>query len=291
MKKLIEKINCYERLMRLDKPIGILLLLWPTLWALWIAAHGHLNWWIVAIFVLGSVLMRSAGCVLNDIADQKFDGAVARTQNRPLITGEVSVNEAIYLILFLLLLAFGLVTFLNIETILMSIPALFLAVSYPYTKRFLSIPQAYLGLAFSFGILMAFMAISQTIPSFAWWLLATNIFWTIAYDTEYAMVDREDDLKIGIKSSAILFGKYDVPAIMMCYSAMLVCLTMLGHALSMGYYYYGGLVLACVFAGYHYSLIKNRDPRLCFKAFLNNSYLGAAIFIGILMHYNVKNIF
>lgn len=277
--------------MRLDKPIGILLLLWPTLWALWIAAHGHLNWWIVAIFVLGSVLMRSAGCVLNDIADQKFDGAVARTQNRPLITGEVSVNEAIYLILFLLLLAFGLVTFLNIETILMSIPALFLAVSYPYTKRFLSIPQAYLGLAFSFGILMAFMAISQTIPSFAWWLLATNIFWTIAYDTEYAMVDREDDLKIGIKSSAILFGKYDVPAIMMCYSAMLVCLTMLGHALSMGYYYYGGLVLACVFAGYHYSLIKNRDPRLCFKAFLNNSYLGAAIFIGILMHYNVKNIF
>ena len=291
MKKLIEKINCYERLMRLDKPIGILLLLWPTLWALWIAAHGHLNWWIVAIFVLGSVLMRSAGCVLNDIADQKFDGAVARTQNRPLITGEVSVNEAIYLILFLLLLAFGLVIFLNIETILMSIPALFLAVSYPYTKRFLSIPQAYLGLAFSFGILMAFMAISQTIPSFAWWLLATNIFWTIAYDTEYAMVDREDDLKIGIKSSAILFGKYDVPAIMMCYSAMLVCLTMLGHALSMGYYYYGGLVLACVFAGYHYSLIKNRDPRLCFKAFLNNSYLGAAIFIGILMHYNVKNIF
>ena len=283
--KLLERIDRYERLMRLDKPIGILLLLWPTLWALWIAAQGHLDWPTVAIFVLGTVLMRSAGCVLNDIADRKFDGKVARTQNRPLVTGEVSVREALYLTLILVLLAFVLVLFLNTETILMSIPALFLAATYPYTKRFLSIPQAYLGLAFGFGILMAFMAIWQTIPSFAWWLLAANIFWAIAYDTEYAMVDRDDDLKIGIKSSAIFFGRFDVLAVMLCYGAMLACLVMLGRTLSLGFYYYGGLGLAAVLAVYHYSLIKNREPYQCFKAFLNNSWLGGVIFIGILMQY------
>ena len=176
MMNLLEKIDGYERLMRLDKPIGILLLLWPTLWALWIASQGQPDWWVVAIFVLGTVLMRSVGCVLNDIADRKFDGAVTRTKNRPLVTGEVSVKEALYLTFFLVTLAFILVIFLNKETILMSIPALFLAASYPYTKRFLSIPQAYLGLAFGFGILMAFMATWQTIPNFAWWLLAANIF-------------------------------------------------------------------------------------------------------------------
>lgn len=285
MMKILEKIDCYERLMRLDKPIGILLLLWPTLWALWIAAQGKLDWWIVAIFVLGTVLMRSAGCVLNDIADRQYDGAVARTQNRPLITGQVTVKEALFLTLFLLLLAFGLVIFLNKQTILMSIPALFLAASYPYTKRFFSMPQAYLGLAFGFGILMAFMAIWQTIPSFAWWLLIANIFWAIAYDTEYAMVDRDDDLKIGIKSSAILFGKYDVLAIMLCYAAMLACLMILGLTLDLSRYYFGGLVLAGVLAVYHYSLIKNREPYQCFKAFISNSWLGGIIFMSIAIHY------
>ena len=285
MMKILEKIDCYERLMRLDKPIGILLLLWPTLWALWIAAQGKLDWWIVAIFVLGTVLMRSAGCVLNDIADRQYDGAVARTQNRPLITGQVTVKEALFLTLFLLLLAFGLVIFLNKQTILMSIPALFLAASYPYTKRFFSMPQAYLGLAFGFGILMAFMAIWQTIPSFAWWLLIANIFWAIAYDTEYAMVDRDDDLKIGIKSSAILFGKYDVLAIMLCYAAMLACLMILGLTLYLSRYYFGGLVLAGVLAVYHYSLIKNREPYQCFKAFISNSWLGGIIFMSIAIHY------
>ena len=291
MMNLLEKIDGYERLMRLDKPIGILLLLWPTLWALWIASQGQPDWWVVAIFVLGTVLMRSVGCVLNDIADRKFDGAVTRTKNRPLVTGEVSLKEALYLTLFLATLAFLLVIFLNKESILMSIPALFLAASYPYTKRFLSIPQAYLGLAFGFGILMAFMATWQTIPSFAWWLLAANIFWAVAYDTEYAMVDREDDLKIGIKSSAILFGRFDVIAVMVCYVVMLVCLAMLGHALIFGYHYYGGLGLAGIFAVYHYSLIKNRDSHQCFKAFLNNSWLGGVIFTGIIMEYYFNKVF
>jgi 4-hydroxybenzoate polyprenyltransferase len=277
----LKKLDAYERLMRLDKPIGILLLLWPTLWALWLAGRGHPNLIVVWIFVLGTVLMRSAGCVMNDMADRDFDGLVQRTQNRPLATGEVSVKEALVLAAALSLSAFGLVLFLNKLTILLSFAALFLAATYPLTKRFFAIPQAYLGIAFGFGIPMAFAALVGTIPSVAWLILAANIFWAIAYDTEYAMVDREDDLNIGIRSSAIFFGRFDVIAIMACYMAMLLLLSGVGILLTLKWPYYAGLLVAGGIACYHYFLIRNRDRTACFKAFLHNNWLGAAIFLGI----------
>jgi len=280
-----KKLDAFERLMRLDKPIGILLLLWPTLWALWIAGYGHPNWVIVWIFVLGTVLMRSAGCVINDLTDRKFDGRVERTQNRPLATGEVSVKEALILVAFLSLAAFGLVLFLNKLTILLSIAALFLTASYPFTKRYFVIPQAYLGIAFGFGIPMAFAALTGTIRMEAWLMLLANIFWAVAYDTEYAMVDREDDLKIGIHSSAIFFQRFDVLAIMACYWVMLTILTVVGIRLGLKWPYYFGLLVAGGIAGYHYSLIRGRDRNACFKAFLHNNWLGAAIFAGIFLNY------
>jgi len=280
-----KKLDALERLMRLDKPIGILLLLWPTLWALWMASYGRPDWMIVWIFVLGTVLMRSAGCVINDLADRKFDGHVERTQNRPLVTGEVSVKEALILVMFLSSAAFGLVLFLNKHAILLSIPALFLAVSYPYTKRFFAIPQAYLGIAFGFGIPMAFAALTGLIPREAWLMLFANIFWAIAYDTEYAMVDRDDDLKIGIRSSAIFFQRFDVLAIMVCYVLMLSILMMMGIRFGMRWPYYLGLLVAGSIAGYHYFLIRNRDRSGCFRAFLHNNWLGAAIFSGIFLNY------
>jgi 4-hydroxybenzoate polyprenyltransferase len=281
----IEKINAYERLMRLDRPIGILLLLWPTLWALWIAGEGRPNWVIVAIFVMGTVLMRSAGCVINDVADRNIDGRVERTQARPLATGEVGVKEALILAAVLSLIAFCFVLFLNKLTIVLSVAALFLAASYPFTKRFFAMPQAYLGIAFGFGIPMAFAALTGDIPAVAWLVLLANVFWAIAYDTEYAMVDREDDLKIGIRSSAIFFGHFDVIAIMFCYLAMLVILTTVGFMLKLHWLYYIGLSVAGMIACYHYFLIKNRDRTNCFKAFLHNSWLGAATFVGLLMSY------
>jgi 4-hydroxybenzoate polyprenyltransferase len=277
----LKKMDAYERLMRLDKPIGILLLLWPTLWALWLAGRGHPNLIVVWIFVLGTVLMRSAGCVMNDMADRDFDGLVQRTQNRPLATGEVSVREALVLAAALSLSAFGLVLFLNKLTILLSFAALFLAATYPLTKRFFAIPQAYLGIAFGFGIPMAFAALVGTIPSVAWLILAANIFWAVAYDTEYAMVDREDDLNIGIRSSAIFFGRFDVVAVMVCYMAMLLLLSAVGILLVLKWPYYAGLLVAGGIACYHYFLIRNRDRTACFKAFLHNNWLGAAIFLGI----------
>ena len=277
----LKKLDAYERLMRLDKPIGILLLLWPTLWALWLAGRGHPNLIVVWIFVLGTVLMRSAGCVMNDMADRDFDGLVQRTQNRPLATGEVSVKEALVLAAALSLSAFGLVLFLNKLTILLSFAALFLAATYPLTKRFFAIPQAYLGIAFGFGIPMAFAALVGTIPSVAWLILAANIFWAIAYDTEYAMVDREDDLNIGIRSSAIFFGRFDVIAIMICYMAMLLLLSGVGILLGLKWPYYAGLLVAGGIACYHYFLIRGRDRAACFKAFLHNNWLGAAIFLGV----------
>ena len=279
-KSWLKKLDAYERLMRLDKPIGILLLLWPTLWALWLAG-GHPNLIVVWIFVLGTVLMRSAGCVMNDLADRNIDGLVQRTQHRPLATGEVSIKEALILIALLSLAAFGLVLFLNKLTILLSLAALFLAASYPLTKRFFAIPQAYLGIAFGFGIPMAFAALTGAIPAIAWLMLAANLFWAIAYDTEYAMVDREDDLKIGIRSSAIFFGRYDVMAIMGCYLMMLLLLTGVGILLGLKWPYYLGLLAAGGIAGYHYRLIRGRDRTACFQAFLHNNWLGAAIFAGI----------
>ena len=286
--QLIKKLDAYERLMRLDKPIGILLLLWPTLWALWIASRGKPDWIVLLVFVTGTVLMRSAGCVMNDMADRKYDGLVERTKNRPLATGEVSVKEAYLLAAGLSLLAFCLVLLFNKTTILLSFAALFLAASYPFTKRFLAIPQAYLGIAFGFGIPMAFAAVNNYVSPIVWLLLAANVFWAIAYDTEYAMVDRDDDLKIGIKSSAIFFGQYDVLAVMLCYTAMLGLLAYIGYALGFGIFYNLGLLSALALILLQYQAIKNRVKANCFKAFLQNSWIGLAIFAGIAAQFYFK---
>ncbi len=282
------KLNLYERLMRLDKPIGILLLLWPTLWALWIASYGQPGWILVWIFVLGTVLMRSAGCVVNDYADRYFDPHVERTRDRPLAAGAVSVREALLLAAGLALCAFLLILRLPNLVLLLSVVALFLAASYPYTKRFFAVPQAYLGVAFGFGIPMAFAAIQEQVPMLAWILLAANIAWAMAYDTEYAMVDREDDLRIGIRTSAITFGRYDVLTVMLCYGITLAILVFVGRLMYYGPWYYAGLAVAAAIAGYHYTLIRGRQRMPCFKAFLHNNWFGAAVFAGIVAELNIK---
>lgn len=280
-----QKLSLYLRLMRLDRPIGILLLLWPTLWAVWIASNGHPSLLIVFIFITGTVLMRSAGCVINDYADRDIDKHVKRTQHRPITSGQIAPREALWLAAALALAAFLLILPLNTLTLLLSIPAVLLAGSYPYTKRFLAIPQAYLGIAFGFGIPMAFAAIQGSVPLIAWWLLLANIFWCVAYDTEYAMVDRDDDIHLGIHSSAIFFGKYDVLAVMGCYAAALAILACIGDALQLGFAYYLGLLLAAGIAAYHYTLIRQRQRENCFKAFLQNSWFGAVVFAGIALDY------
>lgn len=288
IKEITQKIDAYERLMRLDKPIGILLLLWPTLWALMIAGQGKPDWIVVLIFVTGTVLMRSAGCVMNDIADSKYDGLVERTQHRPLVNHEVTKKEAYMLVVGLSLTAFILVCLLNTLTIKLSIVAILLAATYPFTKRFFAIPQAYLGIAFGWSIPMAFAAILGCIPPIAWLLLAANIFWAIAYDTEYAMVDREDDLKIGIKSSAITFGRFDVLAVMICYALTLLLLTVVGKWLLLGASYYFGLMIAVAIAIYHYFLIRTREKSKCFQAFLHNNWFGLSVFAGLCSHYLIN---
>ena len=280
-----ERLTLYERLMRLDKPIGTLLLLWPTLWALWIASGGRPGWMLAWIFCLGTLLMRSAGCVMNDLADRNFDAHVKRTRDRPLAAGLVSVKEALWLAAALTLAAFCLVLALNRYAIGLSFVALALAATYPFTKRFLFMPQAYLGVAFGFGIPMAFAAVSNLLPALCWWLLLANIFWVIAYDTEYAMVDRDDDIRIGIKTSAILFGRYDVAAVMLCYAATLGVLATIGMKLHFGLYYYLGLAAAGLIMLYHYTLIRERRREACFKAFLHNNWVGGAIFAGIAANY------
>ncbi len=290
LQRLTKKIDAYERLMRLDKPIGILLLLWPTLWALLIAGSGRPDWIIVLIFVTGTVLMRSAGCVMNDIADSRYDGLVERTQHRPLPNNEVSKKEAYILAAVLSLVSFGLVNLLSSLTVKLSVAALFLAITYPLTKRFFAMPQAYLGIAFGFGIPMAFAAISDYIPPVGWLLLLANVFWAIAYDTEYAMVDREDDLKIGIKSSAITFGRFDVVAVMVCYAITLLLLAAVGYWLKMSSVYYLGLAAAAGVAIHHYFLIRKRERMPCFKAFLGNNWFGLAIFAGLAVHYYMRTV-
>ena len=282
---LTERLSHYEKLMRLDKPIGILLLLWPTLWAQWLAGSGHPHWLILWIFIVGVVLMRSAGCVINDYADRDFDPHVARTRERPLAAGKVSPKEALLLAAALSLLAFLLILPLNTLVLKLSVVALFLAASYPFTKRFLAIPQAYLGIAFGFGIPMSYAALTGEIPLEAWVLLTANLFWAIAYDTEYAMVDRADDLKIGIKTSAITFGRFDLAAIAVCYAATLGLLGWVGQQRHMGGAFYGGLAIAAAIALYHLKLIRQRDPQQCFRAFLHNTWFGAAVFGGILLNY------
>ena len=283
-----QRLSEYEKLMRLDKPIGILLLLWPTLWALWVASDGRPAAWVVAIFVVGTVLMRSAGCVINDYADKDFDGHVERTRNRPLAARRISPKEALGLAAGLSLLSFLLVLPLNGLTIAMSVPAVFLAGSYPYTKRFLAIPQAYLGIAFGFGIPMAFAAFQNDIPLVAWVMLLANVFWAVAYDTEYAMVDRPDDLKIGIKTSAITFGRFEVAAIMICYAMTLLLLGWAGLATGAGAPFLAGLVVAAGLMAYHYTLIRERDRPRCFKAFLHNNWVGGAIFAGWVADYLLR---
>ena len=285
------RLDDYEKLMRLDKPIGILLLLWPTLWGLWLAARGMPHPMLLWIFVLGTVLMRSAGCVINDYADRDFDPHVERTRARPLAAGRVSVREALVLSLVLVLCAGMLILPLPHKVWWLALAALFLAGSYPFTKRFFALPQAYLGMAFGFGIPMAFAAVLDIIPPGAWVLLLANVFWALAYDTEYAMVDREDDLKIGIRTAAITFGRYDVTAIMACYTVTLGLLAWVGWTLRLGWGWALGLALACAIAGYHYTLIRHREREGCFKAFRHNNWFGAAIFAGLFVDLTVRPYF
>jgi 4-hydroxybenzoate polyprenyltransferase len=279
----------YLKLIRFDRPIGTLLLLWPTLWGLWIASSGVPDWKILLVFVAGTFLMRSAGCAINDVADRDFDAHVARTAQRPLAAKLISTKEAVAVAAVLALVALALVIlFLNTLTLQLSIIAAFLAASYPFTKRFFAMPQAYLGLAFGFGIPMAFAATTNAVPAIAWWLLAASALWTIAYDTEYAMVDREDDLEIGIKTSAILFGRFDVAAVMLCYAASIGVLGGIGLKLRMDWAFWAGLVVAACIAVYHFTLIRNRERDKCFRAFLHNNYFGAAVFAGIALAYALK---
>jgi len=276
-----ERLIAYMRLIRLDKPIGILLLLWPTLWGLWLAVEGMPDGMILVIFILGTILMRSAGCAINDFADRRIDPHVERTKNRPLAAGVITAKEALAIAIGLSFCAFLLVLPLNALTLQFSICALFLAGTYPFTKRFFAMPQAYLGIAFSFGIPMAFAAQTGELPAIAWVLLVANVFWVIAYDTEYALVDRADDLKIGIKTSAITLGRYDIIGIMLCHSFFLGMMTYVGWALHRGLLYYLSLCVVVGLVIYQYQLIKDRKPPGCFKAFLHNNWVGASIFAGI----------
>ena len=278
---LVERLNAYEKLIRLDKPIGILLLLWPTLWALWLSSRGHPDWRIVWIFVLGTVLMRSAGCAVNDYADRDFDARVARTRERPLATGQIQPLEALMVGAVLALASFALVLQLNLLTIKLSVIAFVIAVIYPFTKRFFAVPQAVLGLAFGFGIPMAFAAHTNHVPRVAWDLLAANVFWAIAYDTEYAMVDREDDRKIGIRTSALTFGRHDVAAVMGCHALFLLIMLGIGRLFRPDWYFYLGLAIAAGLVAVQYRMIRDRDPAGCFRAFRHNNWIGAAIFAGI----------
>jgi len=272
-------------LMRADKPVGSYLLLWPTLWALMIAAQGLPPWWITAIFVAGVFVMRSAGCVINDYADRKVDGKVARTNARPLVSGVVSEKQALGLFATLVGVAFLLVLALNWQTIVLSIGALGLAAVYPFMKRYTHLPQVVLGAAFAWAIPMAFMAVNEAVPGIAWWLFSINVLWTVAYDTEYAMVDRNDDLQIGVKSTAILFGQHDRLIVGLLQLSVVLMLLALGQYLHFTLPFYLGVLVAVALFVYQQRLIYERDRQACFTAFLNNNYVGMAIAIGIAGHY------
>jgi 4-hydroxybenzoate polyprenyltransferase len=278
-----QKLKSYAELMRLHKPIGILLLLWPTLWALWIAGSGRPSIKNCVIFVAGVILMRSAGCIINDFADRKYDPHVSRTHTRPIATGVVSPKEAIVLFLILCLLAFILVLFTNFLTIILSVFAVITAFIYPFMKRYTHWPQLILGIAFSFSIPMAFTAETNHLPMIAFIMMAANILWTIAYDTQYAMVDRSDDLKIGIKSTAILFGNYDLLMIGLFQGVASMLLFLIGFLKSLSIYYFFGIIAAIALFAYQYKLTAKREPTKCFTAFLNNQWVGCVIFIGILL--------
>ena len=282
------RLDAYERLIRLDKPIGTLLLLWPTLCAIWIASEGHPRMAVVIIFSMGTLLMRSAGCAINDFADRKFDAHVERTRARPIVSGEIRAWEAVAVAAVLALFAFAFVLFLNPLAIALSVVALLVAATYPFTKRFFWFPQAYLGIAFGFGIPMAFAAVLGRLPALCWWLLLANIFWALAYDTEYAMVDREDDKRIGIRTAAIALGRCDVIGVMTFYALMLATLVWVGILAKLRAPYYAGLGVAAAMMGYHWFLIRGRSRDGCFRAFMHNNWVGAAIFAGTVLSYPLK---
>ena len=277
------RLLLYARLVRLDKPIGSLLLLWPTLSALWLASGGLPDWRLLLIFSAGTVLMRSAGCAINDYADRDFDKHVQRTAERPLTSGQISGSEALAVAAVLALTAFALILPLNTLTKQLSLAAVLIAASYPYFKRFFALPQAYLGIAFGFGIPMAYAAVQNQVPLQAWLLLLANVFWALAYDTEYAMVDREDDLKIGIRTSAITFGRYDVAAVMLCYAISLGLIALVGWQAHLGVGFAAGILVAAAIAFYHWTLIRDRERMACFAAFRHNNWLGAAVFAGFVL--------
>lgn len=273
----------YLQLMRLDKPIGILLLLWPTLWGLWLAAQGMPDLKILLIFVIGVVLMRSAGCVINDFADRNFDGHVQRTQQRPLVTGAVTARQALLLFAGLVGISFALVLFLNPFTIALSVGAAALATLYPFMKRYTYLPQFVLGAAFAWAIPMAYSAQLNALPWIVWLIYLANLLWTVAYDTAYAMVDREDDLQVGIKSTAILFGRYDRGMIALCQGLALLCLCGVGFYYHLTLIYYASLVVAALIALYQQWLLKQGSRQRYFQAFLNNNWFGAVIFVGMVL--------
>ncbi len=273
--------------MRIDKLIGAYLLLWPAYWALWIAAEGVPAYSTLFIFTLGVFLTRSAGCVINDYADRKIDGHVKRTALRPIPAGVVTAKEALILFAVLMLLAFLLVLFTNIETIILSVGGLILAACYPFMKRYTHLPQVVLGAAFAWSIPMAFAAVTETVPLYAWLIYIATVLWTIAYDTMYAMVDKDDDLRIGVKSTAILFGDADKVIIGVLQCSTLITLALVGKQVNLGWLYYLGLIAAAAFFVYQQYLIRDRDRDLCFSAFLNNHYAGLMVFIGVAGHYFV----
>ncbi|MGD8311095.1 MAG: 4-hydroxybenzoate octaprenyltransferase [Gammaproteobacteria bacterium] len=283
----VDRLRDYARLMRLDKPIGIFLLLWPMLWALLIAGEGQPDAKVLLVFVAGVILMRSAGCIINDFADRDIDRHVARTRNRPLTAGRVSVTEAMVLFVLLCLGALALVWQLNRLTLLLSFVGVALAVMYPFMKRVTHLPQVVLGAAFGWAVPMAFAAQTNSVPPLAWLLFTATVLWATAYDTMYAMVDRDDDLALGVKSTAILFGEADREIIGLLQVMLLICLLMVGYQAELGLYYYLGVLAAAGFAAYQQQLIRFRDREGAFQAFLNNNWLGAAVFLGILLNYTI----
>ena len=287
MVSIADRLHQYYLLTRLDKPIGILLLLWPTLWALWIAAEGLPHPGVLAVFVLGVVLMRSAGCVINDYADRKIDGHVKRTAQRPIATGKVTPREALVLFAALCIIAFALVLTMNTLTIALSFGGAFLAALYPFMKRHTHLPQVFLGAAFGWAVPMAFAAQTGTVPRVAWLIFIATVLWAVIYDTMYAMVDRDDDLKIGVKSTAVLFGDADRLIIGVLQGIFLLDLILIGLNAKLGPAYYTGLAAAAALAGYHQWLIRTRERPLCFKAFLHNNWLGMAVFAGIAADYHL----
>ncbi len=286
--KLGPKLPHFVALTRLDRPIGIYLLLWPMLWALWFAAEGVPRLNVLFIFILGTILTRSAGCAVNDYADRHFDGHVERTKNRPLATGALSAREALLAAAVLMLIAFVLVLFTNPLTIFLSIVAVILAVIYPFSKRYTHLPQVVLGAAFGFAVPMAFAAQTNTLPAIAWWLYLSAIVWSVAYDTLYAIADRKDDLKIGIKSSAILFGRFDLAMVVLFQMVVIALLVLVGWLAGRGFVYFAGLTASTGFVAYQIWLARDREPARCVQAFLNNNWLGLTVFIALVTDYAIN---